>query len=60
MVRYPKQNRLSLDDIETMKIRTLTGNKVPLSSLAELQKEEVNQSSEELKGLSYSHCCRYR
>ena len=37
MVRYPKKNRLSIDDVETMKIRTKGGNKVPLSSLVELE-----------------------
>ena len=54
MVRYPKQNRLSLDDIETMKIRTLTGNKVPLSSLAELQEgrsKSVIRRTERLRAI---------
>ena len=37
MVRYPKKNRLSLNDVERMKISTKNGTKVPLSSLVELE-----------------------
>ncbi|MAW11925.1 MAG: hypothetical protein CMO54_08755 [Verrucomicrobiales bacterium] len=37
MVRYPKENRISIDDVEKMKIRSARGDKVPLSALVELE-----------------------
>ena len=33
MLRYPKGDRTSLEDVEQIKIRTRTGNEVPLSAL---------------------------
>ena len=66
MVRYPKKNRLSIDDVETMKIRTKGGNKVPLSSLVELEEgrsKSVIRRTERLRAIriaadiavSYTH-----
>ena len=37
MVRYPKENRVSIDDVEKMKIRTIRGDKVPLYALVKLE-----------------------
>ena len=54
MVRYPKKNRLSIDDVETMKIRTKGGNKVPLSSLVELEEgrsKSVIRRTERLRAI---------
>ena len=35
MVRYPRSERTSLEDIEQMKVRTRKGNEVPLSAVVE-------------------------
>ncbi len=35
MVRYPKAERTSLEDIERMKVRTREGNEIPLSAVVE-------------------------
>ena len=35
MVRYPRSERTSLEDIEQMKVRTREGNEVPLSAVVE-------------------------
>ena len=54
MVRYPKKNRLSIDDVETIKIRTKGGNKVPLSSLVELEEgrsKSVIRRTERLRAI---------
>ena len=54
MVRYPKENRLSIDDVETMKIRTKSGSKVPLSSLVELEEgrsKSVIRRTERLRAI---------
>ena len=54
MVRYPKKNRLSINDVETMKIRTKGGNKVPLSSLVELEEgrsKSVIRRTERLRAI---------
>ncbi|MBA4717166.1 MAG: efflux RND transporter permease subunit [Verrucomicrobiales bacterium] len=54
MVRYPKKDRLSIDDVETMKIRTKSGNKVPLSSLVELEEgrsKSVIRRTERLRAI---------
>ena len=54
MVRYTKKNRLSIDDVETMKIRTKGGNKVPLSSLVELEEgrsKSVIRRTERLRAI---------
>ncbi len=37
MVRYPRENRRSLADLENMRIRTANGDEVPFSSVAEAQ-----------------------
>jgi multidrug efflux pump subunit AcrB len=36
-VRYPKDERLSLENVEQMKVRTATGDEVPLSEVAEFE-----------------------
>ena len=36
-VRYPKEERLSLENIEQMKVRTASGDEVPLPSVAEFE-----------------------
>jgi multidrug efflux pump subunit AcrB len=36
-VRYPKDERLSLENVEQMKVRTATGEEVPLSEVAEFE-----------------------
>ena len=54
MVRYPKKNRLSINDVETMKMRTKGGNKVPLSSLVELEEgrsKSVIRRTERLRAI---------
>ncbi len=37
MLRYPKGDRTSLEDVEQIKIRTRTGNEVPLSALVNFE-----------------------
>ena len=40
MVRYPEENRKSLDDIENMRIRTPDGAEVPFSQVAEVRMDQ--------------------
>ena len=54
MVRYPKENRVSIDDVEKMKIRTIRGDKVPLSALVELEEgrsKSVIRRTERLRAI---------
>ncbi len=37
MVRYPEEQRRSLDDVESMRIRTATGLEVPFSEVADVE-----------------------
>jgi len=37
MVRYPESGRMSLEDLESMYVRTPMGNSVPISEVAELE-----------------------
>lgn len=46
LVRYPEQERLSLENVEAMRIRTNTGNEVPFSEVAAVTMEQGYASIE--------------
>jgi len=37
MVRYPEEDRKSITDLESMRIRTISGDEIPFSSVAEVE-----------------------